>query len=65
MNVECQMSVGQERHQGDVTALLHVADNLQRNEIEFSECIGDLRTKSIFTGAFFGYAILKIHCQQP
>ena len=65
MHMECQMSVRQECHQGDVTARLYVTDDLQRNEIELSECLGDFTVERLFITAFFGFAIKKIHCQQP
>ena len=37
MDVQREVSVLQERHQGDVPALLHVADDLQGHEIEEDE----------------------------
>ena len=65
MHMECQMSVRQERYQGDLTTRLYVTDDLQGVETEVFEGLGDFAAERLFITAFFDFAIIKIHGQQP
>ena len=65
VDVHGEMSVRQQCHEGNVAALLPIGDDLQGDEIEFSDDIGDFGAQRFFIGTFFSFAIVEIHCQQP